>query len=397
MPERRVLIVTDEMEIGGSQRQIAHLAEGLAAAGWSPTLLYFRNDSFLVDRLRARGIRVVRIDKRGRFDPAFFVRLVRFLRAGRFELAHCFSLTAETWLLAARAFAPGFALVASVRGLCREYRPWQWRLKRRICRHAAAIVANSRAGAVATAEHARVAPERIEVIRNGVEIPPAIDADERRAMRVGLLGHDPPTIALFVGRLVALKNVPVLLRALSLVPAITRPHLVLAGEGPMLGELRATAQRLGVAAHAHFLGARDDTASLMQCADVLVLPSREEGLSNVVLEAMAAGCPVIASAVGGNPELVEHARTGLLFPPDDATALAAALVRVACDPDLRLRFATSAGFRARSEFSIETMVRRTIACYERCLERAAPQHGLVLGDDASRDGHDARPRAGAHR
>ena len=396
MHERRVLIVTDEMEIGGSQRQIAHLAEGLAASGWSPTLLYFRNDSFLVDRLRARGIRVVCIDKRGRYDPTFFLKLVRFVRAGRFELVHCFSLTAETWLLAARTFTPRFALVASVRGLCREYRPWQWRLKRWICRHASAIVANSRAGALATAEIARVAPERIEVIRNGVEIPPAIDADERRATRVGLLGHDPPTLALFVGRLVALKNVPVLLRALSLVPAITRPHLVLAGEGPLLGELRATAQRLGVAAHVHFLGARDDTASLMQCADVLVLPSREEGLSNVILEAMAAGCPVVASAVGGNPELVEHSRTGLLFPSDDATALAAALVRVACDPDLRLRFATSAGFRARSEFSIETMVRRTIACYERCLERV-PQHGAALDDGAVADDSEARPRAGAHR
>jgi glycosyltransferase involved in cell wall biosynthesis len=117
----------------------------------------------------------------------------------------------------------------------------------------------------------------------------------------------------------------------------------------------------------------------------------------VILEAMAAGCPVVASAVGGNPELVEHSRTGLLFPSDDATALAAALVRVACDPDLRLRFATSAGFRARSEFSIETMVRRTVACYERCLERAAPQHGLVLDEGSARDDREARPRAGAHR
>src|SRR5687768_3313203 len=354
MLDRRVLIVTDEMEVGGSQRQIAHLLEGLSGAGWTPTLLFFRKTSFLVERLRARGIEVAQIGKRGRVDLRFFVQLVRFLRRGQFDVVHCFSFTAELWVAAALRFvAEPPVFIASVRGLCLEYKPWQWSLKRFICKSATTVIANSRAGALATSEHARLMPERIEVIRNGVEPPATIDADERRALRIGLLGHDPAALALFVGRLVDVKNVPVLLRALALVPALSRPHLLLAGDGPLRIELRGHAQQLGIAAHVHFLGERADTALLMQCADVLVLPSREEGLSNVILEAMAAGCPVIASDVGGNPELVEHARSGFLFPADDASALAAALVRVASDPDLRLRLATAAACRARSEFALE--------------------------------------------
>ena len=396
MADRRILIVTDEMEVGGSQRQIAHLLEGLAGSGYSPTLLYFRKSSFLVERLRARGIAVHRIEKRGRIDPRFFLELVRFLRAGRFDLVHAFSFTAELWVAAALAFVRGPAFIASVRGLCLEYQPWQWAAKRWICRRATTVVANSRAGAMMTSDLARVPPERIEVIRNGVEPGSAIDADERRAIRVGLLGHEPQTIALFVGRLVECKNVPVLLRALALVPALTRPHLVLAGDGPLKPELIAQAQRLGIASHAHFLGERSDTRTLMQAADLLVLPSKEEGLSNVILEAMATGCPVIASAVGGNPELVEHPRSGLLFPPDDASALAAGLVRLASDPELRLRLATAAAFRARSEFSLETMLRRTIASYERCFERSAHRAGPPLGETlATPPPHDAKANLGA--
>ena len=400
MSDRRVLVVTDEMEIGGSQRQIAHLLEGLAVSGWSPTLLYFRKPSFLVERLRARGIPVQRIDKRGRLDLRFFVQLVRFLRRGDFDLVHCFSFTAELWVAAALKLVRGPVLVASVRGLCLEYKSWQWRLKQAICARAATTIANSRAGALATSEQARVPPERIEVIRNGVETPPAIDADERRATRVGLLGHDPAVLALFVGRLVECKNVPVLLRALALVPVVTRPHLALAGDGPLRSSLRDQAQRLGVAAHVHFLGERRDTQLLMQCADVVVLPSREEGLSNVVLEAMAAGCPVVASAVGGTPELVEHPRSGLLFPSDDASALAAALVRVASDEELRRRLAAAASARARTEFSIDTMVRRTIASYDRCLERQAhdaPRPPRDAADDAARANAESSLRAGIQR
>jgi glycosyltransferase involved in cell wall biosynthesis len=109
----------------------------------------------------------------------------------------------------------------------------------------------------------------------------------------------------------------------------------------------------------------------MQATDFLVLPSHFEGLSNALLEAMAGGCPVIASAVGGSVELIEDGRTGLLFPPDDTDALATAILRMA-DPALRPRLAQAARQHVQMHHSQAALAAATSAVYERCLDAAAP-------------------------
>ena len=123
----------------------------------------------------------------------------------------------------------------------------------------------------------------------------------------------------------------------------------------------------GVMADMHFLGVRSDTARLMQVADFLVLPSRFEGLSNALLEAMAAGCPVIASAVGGTPELIEDGRTGLLFAPDSADALSACMARLCADPALRTSLSRSALEHVARQHAVPALVAATSAVYDRCL------------------------------
>jgi glycosyltransferase involved in cell wall biosynthesis len=115
-----------------------------------------------------------------------------------------------------------------------------------------------------------------------------------------------------------------------------------------------------------FIGERSDATRLMQAADFLVLPSHFEGLSNALLESMAAGCPVIASAVDGNVELIDDGRTGLLFLPDDADALAAAMSRMA-DPLLRSRLAQAATQHVIQHHSQHALGAATSAVYERCL------------------------------
>jgi glycosyltransferase involved in cell wall biosynthesis len=125
-----------------------------------------------------------------------------------------------------------------------------------------------------------------------------------------------------------------------------------------------------------FLGERQDAIRLMQALDFLVLPSHHEGLSNALLEAMVAGCPVVASAVGGTPELVEREHTGLLFPTDDAGALADCLDLLASDSGLRAGLASRALARAQERYAVPAMVAATTAVYDRCLaNRVAPRHG----------------------
>lgn len=365
--KRRLLVVTDEMEVGGSQRQIVHLLGGLDRTRWEPELLYFRQRSFLVDQLEARGVRTHHLPKSGRVDLGFVRRLHSLLSAGHYDLVHAYSLTAELWVRALLPLLPTTKFVASVRGLCLVYPDWQWRLKRWIVRRADAVVANARAGARMTAQRTGHPLAAIDVIPNGVEMPAPMDATTRARLRAELGIPAERAFGLFVGRFVVEKNLPLLLDALARIEPTTRPLLLLAGDGPLRPEVIAQCQTLRLGENLRLLGERRDAQTLMQAADFLVLPSREEGLSNVLLEAMAAGCPVIASDAGGNPELVEHQVTGLVFPSDNAERLAQDLLTMTHDPTLRARLGAAAHRHAEAEHSVAALVQSTQAVYERVL------------------------------
>lgn len=364
----RVLIVSDEMEVGGSQRQIVHLLEHIDRSQWMPELLYFRNRSFLVDRIEAAGVPTHCIAKSARIDPAFVRKLFGLLRRGNYDVIHCFSLTAEIWVRALLPLLPRPAFVASVRGLSFGYPDWQWWLKRWILRRADAVIANAHAGARRAAQRCGLSDERITVIPNGVDVGSPLDGPERQALLTRLDLPRERIRAVFVGRLVVEKNIPLLLQALALLARERRPFVLLAGDGPLAASLQQQARELGLQSDVRFLGERDDALALMQCADFLVLPSREEGLSNVLLEAMAVGCPPLASAVGGTPELVEHDVTGLLFPDGDAAALADALGCLVTDPMLRRRLGTAAHDKAMRDYTLERLVTSTQNVYRAVFE-----------------------------
>lgn len=387
---RRLLVVSDEMEVGGSQRQISYLLGGLDRSRWQPELLFFRNASFLVDELRAQGITVHHLPKRGRFDPRFVWRYAQLLRRGRYDLVHAYSLTAELWTAVARALVPGAPpQVSSVRNLYPSRSPLFWGLKRLCVWRSAAVISNAQLAADDTARRIGVAASRFDVVPNGIVPAPAIDAAERAQARRALGVPEGRVLGLFVGRLVHQKNLPCLIRALSRVAPAHRPWLAVAGQGPLLHELQQQRAAAGVNADMRFLGERSDAQTLMKAADFLVLPSWHEGLSNVLMEAMSAGCPVLASRVGGTSEIVEDGVTGLLFDSDDTDALAAHLRRIGDDADLRARLSQAAAARMRSRYSIARMVDATTAVYERCLRPAernlaspAPLAVGRIGEDA---------------
>jgi glycosyltransferase involved in cell wall biosynthesis len=169
-------------------------------------------------------------------------------------------------------------------------------------------------------------------------------------------------LALALGRLHENKGFDVLLEALVQVPDL---YLWLAGEGPLRAELEQRANDLAVASRLRFLGWRTDTAALLAAADFLVCPSRHEPLGNVVLEAWAAGVPVLATASEGPRALIAAEKTGLLVPVGDSNALAAAMRRLAADRALRLRLAESGSIAFESQFSEANVV----PLYRNFLER----------------------------
>ncbi|RFP59556.1 glycosyltransferase [Cognatiluteimonas weifangensis] len=372
MPPERILVVIDGMGVGGSQRQIAHLLAGMDRSRWQPELAYFRERSFLVDALVQAGTPVHHLPKRARLDPRFLIAYAALLRRRDYALVHAFSLTAEFWtVLAARASGRHPVLIASERNQYLDKPAWYWRLKRLTLGHCAAVIANSSAGAVATAQRTGLPVSRFDTVVNGVDQVPPIAPDERDAVRRHLDVPAGRVLGLFAGRLVAQKNLDCLIAALAALAPEQRPWIALAGDGPLRGQLEQLAREAGVAADLSFLGERSDTVRLMQAADFLVLPSRFEGQSNALLEAMAAGCPVIASAVGGTPELVRDGRTGLLFAPGSVAALSACMARLCTDPTLRARLSRQAREHVAQAHAVPTLVAATTAVYERCLLRRA--------------------------
>jgi glycosyltransferase involved in cell wall biosynthesis len=187
---------------------------------------------------------------------------------------------------------------------------------------------------------------------------------DRTAARRGLGLPGDAFVVACVGRLHPQKGHGYLFEAIAAVHARI-PGLIclIAGDGPLRGELEAEAQRHGLGAACRFLGVLDSTQPLYDAADVTALPSLYEGMPNVVLEAMATGCPVIATTVDGSVEVVEDGVTGLLVPPADAPALGRALLELAGDPERRRTMGKAARAAAERLHGIDRMVTALEALY----------------------------------
>ena len=197
-----------------------------------------------------------------------------------------------------------------------------------------------------------------------VELPNGV---ETRLPQRGDFTLHRPACLLQVGRLHPQKGVDTLLRAFALLLQRWQgPDLVLrlVGDGPARADLRALAQQLGIASQVDFCGGHDDVNPWLRQADVFALASRAEGLSNALLEALAAGLPAVVSDVPGNRDVVEHGRTGLVCPVDDAAALAEALERVLGDERLRTALGTAGRRAAAERYGIDEVAARYVALYD---------------------------------
>jgi len=366
----RILLMSDEMEVGGSQRQIAMIAKGIDRRRFAPEVVYFRNDSFLVGEIIAAGVPVIKVEKSSRLDPIFLIKLLSLLRRKQYDVVHCFSFTAELWGSLAHMILGASrktALITSVRGVYEWYTSWQWRVKRWCSGRSCRVVANSRAGSDCAKERMGPGAGRFEVIYNGVEMAMSLSESERHAVR-SELGVEPDCVlGIFVGRFVQQKNLPLLLRALKrLEGRFSDFRVALAGDGPLRDQIARSIRELGLTGRVLVLGNRDDAKRLVGASDFLVMPSYWEGLSNSILEAMAVGCPVIASSVGGNVELVESGKTGMLFANDDDQALARCLEEMVTDKTMRERMGKMSRERAHRNFGIATMIFSVERLYEEC-------------------------------
>ena len=199
-----------------------------------------------------------------------------------------------------------------------------------------------------------------------VRVDPAVKRKE-----LGLPPEGP--IVGTVGRLVPIKGLEWLLKAAPRVLAeFPQACFVIIGDGPMLGELRELTAILGIGLRVVFLGAREDVPECLAAFDLFVLPSLNEGMGRVLLEAMAVGCPVVATRVGGIPDIVADRTTGLLVPPRDDRALAEAILTLLRDRSRRVAYGEAARRHVDGRFDVETMVRNIERLYDEVWQEKHP-------------------------
>jgi len=361
----KVLHVDAERGFSGGEVQVLLLMEGLRGLGHRNTLACPPASRF-EEAARKRGFEIVSVPMRGDLDLAAVVRLRRAVERVSPDLVHLHTGRA-TWLggLAAR-WAERPAL--TTRRMDRPVkRGWRTRLiYQHLVTHAVAI---SPAVSRRLAE-GHVAPGGLSTIASAVD--PAALRDGRPVAEVraelGLAGSDRVVLAL--ASLVRRKGLDLLLEAFARLD-VPDAVLLVGGEGPERGPLEARAAALGLGPRARFLGRREDKAALLAACDVFCLPSRLEGLGVAALEAMAAGRPVVASRVGGLGEAVVDGRTGILVPPGDIGALAAALARLLDDRALRESLGSAGPGRIAEGFRADQMVSAYERLYRRILNGVA--------------------------
>ena len=216
-----------------------------------------------------------------------------------------------------------------------------------------------------------VKPDRIRILHNAAIRTPLIPAVECTRLRAQLGIRDGESVVLTIGRLSREKGHADLLRALGLMRSLSRQwKLVVVGIGPEREALAHLTRSLGIGERVVFAGFHPDVARFYAIAEVFVLPSHSEGSSNVLLEAMMAGVPIVATRAGGNPEIVVDEDTGLLVPVRDTPGLARAIARLLTEPNLAARFATAAAARAAHEFSVGRYQQRLSGFYAEALGAA---------------------------
>lgn len=346
---------------GGAERMVASLATELQSAGADNVVFVpERGEGWLGRELRGAGVRteVFRIDRP--LSPAFAGWLAGALRRHRIAIAHSheFSMAVYGAWASQRAGVPHlFTLHGS------RYYAARWR--RRIAMRAAhafsgATVTVSAGLADHVSQDLWIPRARIITIPNGARRA----ANGGPSLRDELHLSSSDQLAVAVGNLYPVKGHAHLLDALALLASrYPNLHVAIAGRGELEGALRDRARGANIDARFHLLGLRADIGNVLAGADVFVLPSLSEGLPLALLEAMLAERPIVASAVGEIPAVLENGSAGALVPPGDAAALADALAGLLSDPARARRLGAAAERRASREYSLSRMVERYAGLY----------------------------------
>lgn len=373
--KRRVFFLVDSFNVGGTETQAVELALRLDPAAYDVTLGCLKKDGPLLERLLGSDVPIVEFHPNGGFDsPGGIYQLLRmrnFLRKGNFQVMHAHDLWSNLIGVPAARMAGVPVIICSQRDLSHDpwYKTTRGRLLRGVQRRSTAVLTNAGAIREGLIQEEGFSPSKVKVVYNGVDVQRFANIKRDRE---GLFpGTADKKLVVLVGNM--LSEVKGQLTLIAAAPKVLQQfpntRFVLVGDGERRNEFEQKTADSGIAAEFLFLGRRGDIPQILAACDIALLPSAAEGMPNAVLEYMAAGLPTVASAVGGNKEVIENDVTGLLIPPEDPGALANALIRLLGDCELASRVAAAGQTAVRERFSFERLTRNVDNLYTELLQR----------------------------
>ncbi len=378
-PAIRVGFVLHVMQVAGAEVLVLETIRRLGSR-IKPTIFCLDAVGRLGEQLRAEGVEVVCLERRPGRDWRLPWRLAREIRRRDIEVLHAHQYTPFFYAALARALVwlkPRLILTEHGRHFPDVVSPLRRAVNRLLLdRLADAVNACCAFSARALCEVDGFAGGRIEVIENGIEPERYQLATDQTALRQRLGLKPERRYVINVARHHPVKDQATLLRGFAVVAGRRDDvDLLLAGDGPGRAGLERQAADLGIAGRVKFLGVRRDVPDLLRAADIFALTSVSEAASLTLLEAMAAGLPVVVTEVGGNPEIVRHGREGLLVPRGDASALAEALGQLLDDPARAMNL----GRAGRTRVGRRYRLGRTVEAYGRLYERFCHPRATVRG------------------
>lgn len=374
-PKRRlkIVFVIDDLGLGGAQRQLTELVKALPKTDYEAHVISLS----VAKRAYAKAIReadvpVTLIEQSGKWSWHAYRFLSRAIRSAQPDIVHTWLFTADLYgrIAAWRAKVP--VIISAVRSVEPD-KSWHYVLADRLLRFVTdAFTVNAKAVGEVLTKREHVSPVKIHTIYNGVDLasldPSVADGTVRSQLS---LGQATPLIGI-IGRFAPVKDHATFLRAAALVlRRVPSAQFVLVGDGPLRAELKRLVHVLDIEPSVHFLGNHANMAEVVGALDLVVVSSRYEGCCNAILEGMAMAKPMIATAVGGNPELVAPDRTGLLVPPQDAEQLAQAIRQLLEDPQRARAMGRHGRQRIEEAFSVSQMMTKTSRLYRELFVRAS--------------------------
>lgn len=362
----RVLKFLTNFRIGGTERQFVQLVQQMDHDRFDLRLSCFSREGDFFPLIAASGIPLDELPIRRLYSPMTWVKLIqfaRYLRWNRFQVVHSYGFYPNFFAVPAARLAGVPVIIASIRDTGDVLEPAKRYVQKAVCKMATCVLANADAVRLQLIRDGYDA-RKLTVIRNGVDVSHldrgVSDGNIRREFDIP---DDAPIVAV-MARLIMVKGIEYFLDAVPQVLArFPKTRFLIVGDGQDRAELEAYAASKGCGNAVIFAGFRLDVPGILKNVSISVLPSLSEGLSNVLIEAMASGIAVVATAVGGTPEIVDDKVTGLLVSPRDAAGLAHAISSLLENPRLAAQMGNAGRERIERRFSMQRAVYETQELY----------------------------------